>query len=78
MYAVEFEVDVNNPSSLLKNFEPFANQHIKVIVLAQDAPKTSKRSVDIDYLKDLRARHFKPTTSMDVDAIMQDMNHGLS
>ena len=38
MYAVEFEADVTSPYSLLKNFEQFTNQHIKVIVLAEKEP----------------------------------------
>lgn len=38
MYAVEFEADVISPYCLLKNFEQFTNQHIKVIVLAEKEP----------------------------------------
>lgn len=78
MYAVEFEADVTSPFIQLQNYEQFMNQHVKVIVLAQEAPKTSKAGDASCYVKKLRERHFKPTTSMNVDAIMSDMNNGLS
>lgn len=78
MYAVEFEADVTSPFIQLQNYEQFLNQHVKVIVLAQEAPKTSKTNDATHYVKKLRNRHFKPTTSMNVDTIMSDMNNGLS
>lgn len=78
MYAVEFEADVTSPFIQLQNYEQFMNQHVKVIVLAQEAPKTIKMGDATYYVKKLRERHFKPTTSMNVDTIMSDMNNGLS
>ena len=49
MYAVEFEADVTNHYSLLKNFEQFANQHIKVIVLAEKEPVQTASNPRYDF-----------------------------
>jgi hypothetical protein len=46
IYAVEFEADVTSPFIQLQNDEQFLNQYVKVIVLAQEAPKTGKMSGD--------------------------------
>lgn len=49
MYAVEFEADVISPYTLLKHFEPFANQHIKVIVLAEKEPAKPNANTRFDF-----------------------------
>ena len=55
MYAVEFEADVISPYSLLKNFEQFTNQHIKVIVLAEKEPVKASANARYDF-SDLSGR----------------------
>lgn len=49
MYAFEFETDFANPDNVLKNFEQFKNQRIKVIVLAEKEPQKTAPSAHYDF-----------------------------
>jgi hypothetical protein len=49
MYAVEFEADVTSPFIHLQNYEQFMNQHVKVIVLAQDSINNVVSSVSSNF-----------------------------
>lgn len=78
MYAVEFETDVTSPFIQLQNFEQFMNQHVRVIVLADREPLSTKPSKRTDHLAKLRQRRFNVDSAIDIDAMMSEMNHGLS
>lgn len=78
MYAVEFETDVTSPFIHLQNFEQFMNQHVRVIVLADREALSTKPSKRTDHLVKLRQRRFNVDSTVDIDAMMSEMNHGLS
>jgi hypothetical protein len=78
MYAVEFEADVTSPFIQLHNYEQFMNQHVKVIVLAQGKRSQLKVRPTTDYIQTLRQRRFNVASDVNVDALMSEMNHGLS
>ena len=78
MYAVEFETDVVSEYVRIPNFEQFKNQHVKVIVLSDHKSVATDCKVEAAYLDTLRKRNFVVPADVDVDALMSEMNNGLS
>ena len=78
MYAVEFETDVVSEYVRIPNFEQLKNQHVKVIVLSQLDPIETKVRADATYLDNLRKRNVVIPADVNVDALMTEMNDGLS
>ena len=54
------------------------NQQVKVIVLAEKDQKTTKIKPDLSHIQRLRQRKFAVSASLNIDAIMSEMNYGLS
>ena len=50
MYAVEFETDITSPFIKLDNYEQFLNQHVKVIVLSNQAVTSAEKLTGIGQL----------------------------
>lgn len=68
MYAVEFETDVTGRFIELKNFEQFMNQHVKVIVLAEQ-PENLEESEKLKRLEGYDFSKFKVKGFSNTDAV---------
>ena len=78
MSAIEFETDVTSPFIRLEDYEKLKDQHVRVIVLSEHAPVDAVVKVNTAYVDHLRKRNFVVPANVDVDALMAEMNDGLS
>ena len=49
MYAIEFETDVKNKYIKIPDYEKFAFQHVKVVVMAEPEEVSKKENTDDEF-----------------------------
>ncbi len=80
MYAVEFETTIENGIvNIPKEYSSIYQSKAKVLVLVDDAVKKVDAKKDYSaFFDDLRNRHIKVRSELDIDKLMNEMNDGLS
>lgn len=79
MYAVEFETKIENGIvNIPKEYSDIYQSQARVLVLIDEVVKKTEEKKDYAaFFNELRNRHIKVSSEVDIDGLMNEMNDGL-
>lgn len=79
MYAVEFEIKIENGIvNIPKEYSDIYQSQARVLVLVDEVVKKPEEKKDYAaFFNELRNRHIKVSSEVDIDGLMNEMNDGL-
>lgn len=79
MYAVEFETKIKNGIvNIPKEYSDIYQSQARVLVLVDEVVKKTEEKKDYAvFFNELRNRHIKVSSEVDIDGLMNEMNDGL-
>lgn len=79
MYAIEFETKIENGIvNIPKEYSDIYQSQARVLVLVdEEIKKTQQKNDYAVFFNELRNRHIKVSSEVDIDELMNEMNDGL-
>jgi hypothetical protein len=75
MYAVEFETKIENGIvNIPKEYSDIYQSQARVLVLVDEVVKKTEKKDYAAFFNELRNRHIKVSSEVDIDGLMNEMN----